>query len=163
MADGSPNPISPRRTTTATEVTATLVISAPGRSETTSVPEKIRTLVVDDQAISREVLRHMLKREKDVEVIGMSANGREAVAAIHEMKPDLVFLDVQMPELDGFGVVSEVGSRMPAFIFVTANRDYSSRASEVRAVDCLFKPCERQRLRAALERARQRLGCNPAS
>ncbi len=147
----------------ATEAGPTSAVSAPEKSEMASVPEKIRTLVVDDQAMSREVLRHMLKREKDVEVIGMPTNGREAVAAIHDMKPDLVFLDVQMPELDGFGVVSEVGPRMPPFILVTANHEYSSRAYEVRALDCLLKPCGRERLHAALERARERIGCNPAS
>ena len=94
----------------------------------------------------------------------MPTNGREAVAAIQDMKPDLVFLDVQMPELDGFSVISEIGSsRMPPFIFVTANHDYSSRAAETRALDFLPKPCERERLRAALQRAREWLGLTPVS
>ena len=124
---------------------------------------KIRTLLVDDQRVSLEILRHMLKREPDIEVVGTSANGREAVAAILQVAPDLVFLDVQMPELDGFGVVSEVGpARMPPFIFITANHESAAKAAQVHALDFLPKPCGRARLHSALERAREEIARKPA-
>ena len=120
-----------------------------------TAPRKIRTLIVDDQLIQREVLRLLLRHEVDIEIIGTSENGREAVASINELNPDLVFMDVQMPELDGFGVVSEIGAaRMPYFILVTANDQCAQRASEVNAVDYLLKPCTRDRFQAALQRAR---------
>src|SRR5438132_7827147 len=89
---------------------------------TAAATRKMRTLIVDDQIIQCEVLRLMLQHEPDIEIVGTSENGRDAVASINELNPDLVFMDVQMPELDGLGVVSEIGpARMPHFIFVTAN------------------------------------------
>ena len=126
-------------------------------------PRKIRTLIVDDQLIQREVLRLMLRHETDIEIIGTSENGREAVTSINKLNPDLVFMDVQMPELDGFGVVSEIGAaRMPYFIFVTANDQFAQQASEVNAVDYLLKPCTRARFQTALERARAKFQNRPA-
>ena len=87
---------------------------------------KIRTLIVDDQLLAREMLRRMLKDEPDIEIVGMPASGPEAVEAIHSLAPDLVFLDVRMPELDGFGVLAQIDpARMPAIIFVTANDDFA--------------------------------------
>src|ERR1017187_722488 len=119
---------------------------------------KIRTLIVDGQLIQREVLRRMLKNEADIEIVGTPANGREAVASIKALHPDLVLMDVLMPELDGFGVVSEIGpARMPAVIFITANDQFAQRASDVNALDYLLKPCTRIRFQAALQRARAQI------
>jgi two-component system LytT family response regulator len=119
---------------------------------------KIRALIVDDQLVEREVMRRMLKSEPDIEIVGASANGREAVEAIEQLRPDLVFLDVQMPELDGFGVVSKLDpARMPAVIFITANHEFALKAFEVQALDYLIKPCARDRFKVALERARAQI------
>jgi two-component system LytT family response regulator len=119
---------------------------------------KIRTLIVDDQLVEREVMRRMLKSEPDIEIVGASANGREAVEAIERLKPDVVFLDVQMPELDGFGVVSKLDpAQMPVVIFITANHEFALKAFEVQALDYLIKPCGRDRFRMALERARAQI------
>jgi len=127
-------------------------------ANTQTATKKIRTLIVDDQLIQREVLRRMLRNEADIEIIGTPANGREAVASINELNPDLVFMDVLMPELDGFGVVSEVGpARMPAVIFMTANDQFAQQASDVHALDYLLKPCSRVRFQAALQRARAQI------
>ena len=131
-------------------------MTTPANTETAT--KKIRTLIVDDQLFQREVLRRMLRNEADIEIIGTPANGREAVASINELHPDLVLMDVLMPELDGFGVVSEVGpARMPAVIFITANDQFAQRASEVKALDYLLKPCTRVRFQAALQRARAQI------
>lgn len=120
-----------------------------------TAPRKIRALIVDDQLIQREVLRRMLRHETDIEIIGTSENGWEAVASINKLNPDLVFMDVQMPELDGFGVVSEIGvAQMPSVIFITANDQFAQQASAVNALDYLTKPCTRDRFQAALHRAR---------
>jgi len=121
-------------------------------------PARIRTLIVDDQLLAREMLRRMLKDELDIEIVGMPASGPEAVEAIHSLSPDLVFLDVRMPELDGFGVLAQIDpARMPAIIFVTANDDFALRAFDVHAVDYLVKPCTRERFQTALHRARRQI------
>ena len=126
-------------------------------------PATIRTLIVDDQLLAREMLRRMLKDEPDIEVVGMPASGPEAVEAIHSLSPDLVFLDVRMPELDGFGVLAQIDpSRMPAIIFVTANDDFALRAFDVHAVDYLVKPCTKERFHTALQRARRQIQRNEA-
>lgn len=120
-----------------------------------NAPRKIRTLIVDDQLIQREVLRRMLRHEADIEIIGTPENGREAVTSINELNPDLVLMDVQMPELDAFGVVSEIGpARMPPFIIITANDQFARQAWEAHALDYLLKPCTRDRFHAALDLAR---------
>src|ERR671930_399526 len=122
------------------------------------VMAKIRTLIVDDEPLARERLRALLGGEEDVEVVGECANGKTAVEAIQSLKPDLVFLDVQMPVLDGLGVVEEVGAeRMPAVIFVTAYDKYALRAFEVHALDYLLKPFDGERFTKALERARKQI------
>lgn len=119
---------------------------------------KIRTLVVDDEPLARRRLARLLEAEPGVEVIGVCAGGREAVDAIRADRPDLVFLDVQMPELDGFGVLAEVGAeRLPSIVFVTAYDRYALQAFEVHALDYLLKPYTPARLSAAVQRAsRQR-------
>ncbi len=115
---------------------------------------KIQALIVDDEPLARERLRKLLQDEADIEIIGECANGREAVATIKNQAPDLVFLDVQMPELDGFGVLEEIrGERMPAVIFVTAHDKFALRAFEVHAIDYLLKPFDRGRFQTALRRA----------
>ncbi|HLL72166.1 MAG TPA: LytTR family DNA-binding domain-containing protein [Pyrinomonadaceae bacterium] len=118
----------------------------------------IRTLIVDDEPLARERIKGFLAGERDIEFIGECADGREAVAAIQTLKPDLVFLDIQIPELDGFGVVESIGiEQMPAVIFVTAYDRYALQAFDVNALDYLLKPYNRERFRKAIERARAQL------
>src|SRR5437899_1783581 len=142
---------------------AATTLPAPSRQEYSRVqtwngPMKIRTLIVDDQLMARELLRRMLKKEADIEIIGMAASGREAVQAINELSPDLVLLDVQMPELDGFAVLTQMKpARTPAVIFVTANDESALRAFEVHALDYLVKPCTVERFQMALQRARHQI------
>ena len=119
---------------------------------------KIRALIVDDEPLARERLVSLLTGESDVEVIGHCANGVEALAAIQEKTPELVFLDVQMPELDGFGVLAALeGEHRPAVIFVTAHDRFALKAFEVHAIDYLLKPFDRERFKKALDRAREQL------
>ena len=119
---------------------------------------KIRALIADDEPLARERLASLLAGESDVEVVGECTNGVEAVAAIQEKTPDLVFLDVQMPELDGFGVIAQItGSKMPVVVFVTANDDFALRAFDVHALDYLVKPCTLDRFQTALQRARDQI------
>ncbi len=114
----------------------------------------LRVLIVDDEPPARDLLRALLAEHDDVTVVAEANNGRQAVAAIRRHRPDLVFLDVQMPELDGFGVIEAVGSdRMPAVVFVTAYDRYAVRAFESEAVDYLLKPFDAERLATALRRA----------
>jgi two-component system, LytTR family, response regulator len=118
----------------------------------------IRAVVADDQPLARERLLTLLAAEPDVTVVATADSGRHAVDAIRAHAPDLVFLDMQMPELDGLGVIEEVGvERMPATIFVTAFDDYAVQAFEVHALDYLLKPFGRQRFQQALSRARLHL------
>src|SRR5262245_57412995 len=120
--------------------------------------DKIRTLIVDDEPLAREGIRMRLTRESDIEVIGECSNGRAAVSAILRDHPDLVFLDVQMPKLDGFGVIAAIGARqMPEVIFVTAYDEHAFRAFEVHALDYLLKPVDGARFLAALAQARRRI------
>src|SRR5262245_29167774 len=106
----------------------------------------LNTLIVDDEPLAREGLRMLLSEDPDVEGIQEAKDGREAVAALRETRPDLVFLDVQMPEMDGFSVVREIGpERMPAVVFVTAHDQYAIQAFEVNAIDYLLKPVTRER------------------
>jgi two-component system LytT family response regulator len=120
--------------------------------------EKIRTMIVDDEPLARRGIRAQLKEEKDIEIVSECRNGSEAVAAIEKQSPDLVFLDVQMPELDGFGVLDAVGvEHMPAVIFVTAYDRYALRAFEVHALDYLLKPFDDERFGKAVQRARRQI------
>ncbi|MGO8836469.1 MAG: LytR/AlgR family response regulator transcription factor [Limisphaerales bacterium] len=125
---------------------------------------KIRTLLVDDQSTGLAVLRDMLHFEPDIEIIGTASRGREAVEVINQLAPDLVFLDVQMPELDGFEVVAQIKlPRMPIIIFVTGHDDYALKAFEAHALDFLVKPCQLARLRSAVQRARQQIQSHQTS
>lgn len=118
----------------------------------------LRVLVVDDEPIARRGLRKLLAAEPDVDVVGEARDGREAVAAIRRLKPDLVLLDVQMPELDGIGVVRELASgELPEVIFVTAYDRYAIAAFDLHAVDYVLKPVQAKRFAVALSRARRRL------
>lgn len=119
---------------------------------------KIRTLIVDDESLARDRLRQLLAKEPEVELVGECSDGREAVAMIQSAKPDLVFLDVQMPELDGFSVLAELsGKPMPVIVFVTAHDKFALRAFEVHAVDYLLKPFDRERFQKALGRAMEQV------
>ena len=119
---------------------------------------KIRTLVVDDEPIARERILSLLQQENDVEVIGQCADGIQAVSAIQQQSPDLVFLDVQMPGCDGFGVIQNIGAdRMPTVVFVTAFDEYALRAFEVHALDYLLKPFGKDRFQETLKHARESL------
>jgi two-component system LytT family response regulator len=119
---------------------------------------KIQALIVDDERLARKRIRSLLKNERDVEVVGECADGAEALAAIRKQSPDLVFLDVQMPEMDGFQVLQEVGGdRMPAVVFVTAYDKYALRAFEVHALDYLLKPFDEDRFGEALRRAKEQV------
>ena len=118
----------------------------------------IRVVIADDQPMARERLVALLAEQRDVDVVATCASGAEVVTAIEAYRPELVFLDMQMPELDGFGVISAVGpERMPPVVFVTAYDQFALRAFEVHALDYLLKPFGRQRFEQALERARQHL------
>jgi two-component system LytT family response regulator len=118
----------------------------------------IRTIIVDDVELARERIKILLE-DPEVEVVAECANGREAIEAVVGLKPDLVFLDVQMPNIDGFEVVETVGvEEMPAVIFVTAYDEYALRAFEVNAVDYLLKPFDQVRLNRAVARARRAIG-----
>lgn len=115
---------------------------------------RIRTLLVDDEALGRERIRQLLATHAEVELIGECSNGREAVESILEERPDLVFLDVQMPELDGFGVIESLDQdSLPGIIFVTAHDKFALKAFDVHAIDYLLKPFDRERFEQALGRA----------
>ena len=118
----------------------------------------LRTLVVDDEKLARERLHGFLKHASDVEVIGEAPDGVEALRLIEEEKPDLVFLDVQMPGMDGFEVLKALRGARPHVVFATAYDEYAIRAFEVEAVDYLLKPFARGRVEEALGRVRGRLG-----
>lgn len=123
----------------------------------------IRVLIVDDEPIARRGIRQQLRGETDLEVIGECGDGAAAIDAITELAPDLVFLDIQMPEVGGFDVVEAIGvARMPAVVFVTAYDEHALRAFDVHAVDYVLKPIDRHRFRTAVERARRRLSHAPA-
>jgi two-component system LytT family response regulator len=119
---------------------------------------KIRTLIVDDELMTRRRLRRYLRKESDVELLGDCADGAAAVTSITQHQPDLVFLDVQMPEKTGFEVIEEIGvETMPIVIFITAHDEFAIRAFESQALDYLLKPFGEARLRQSLNRARNLL------
>jgi len=119
---------------------------------------KLRALIIDDEPIARRRIRRFLDSDPDVEVIGECVDGEGAVAAICSERPDLVFLDIQMPEMDGFEVAKRVGlERMPVTIFVTAHDHYALRAFDAHALDYLLKPFGKARFEEALSRAKQHI------
>ena len=120
--------------------------------------DKIRAVIADDEPLARRGIRQLLGPHPDVAVVAETRNGRETVRALRELKPDLLFLDVQMPVLDGFGVLGEIGAQyMPAVIFVTAYDEFAVRAFDAHALDYLVKPLEVARFAEALERTRKLL------
>ena len=119
---------------------------------------KIRTLIVDDEPLGRERIRILLASDPEIDVIEECPDGRCAIAAVERSRPDLVFLDVQMPEMDGFAVLDAIaGDYMPVIIFVTAYDRYAVRAFEVHALDYLLKSFDRERFQASLRRAKEEI------
>ena len=125
---------------------------------------KVRALIVDDEPLARGRLRALLEKEPEAEIVGEAAHGLEAVDRIGELRPDLVFLDIQMPELDGFGVLASIDpEHRPLIIFVTAFDEFAVKAFEARALDYLLKPYDRERFQGAFSRAVEELRrANPA-
>src|SRR6218665_1028239 len=118
----------------------------------------IRTILVDDEPLAIQGLELRLQEHEDVEIIDKCSNGREAIRAIKTHKPDLVFLDIQMPGFDGFSVIQGLMEvEPPLFVFVTAYQDHAIRAFEAQAMDYLMKPVDQRRLADTLDRVRQRL------
>ena len=123
----------------------------------------IRAAIVDDEPLARQRIRDLLKEAHDVDVIAECANGEDAIESLEASPPDLLFLDIQMPEIDGFDVLQAIGvGRVPAVIFVTAYDQFALRAFEAHALDYLLKPFDDERFGAALERARERIRQNVA-
>jgi two-component system, LytTR family, response regulator len=119
---------------------------------------RIRALVIDDEPLAREMIREMLSSDPNIEIIAECANGREAVAAIKEQSPDLIFLDIQMPELGGFEVLESLEpGKAPYVIFATAYDQYAVRAFEVHAFDYLLKPFDNERFEVAWQRAKNQI------
>jgi two-component system LytT family response regulator len=121
---------------------------------------KIRALIVDDEALARERIRTLLEDDAEIEIAGERADGREALAAIKAEAPDLLFLDVQMPEMNGFDVLAALAAedvRLPVVIFVTAYDQYALNAFDVHALDYLLKPFDRERFQKALQRAKAQI------
>jgi two-component system LytT family response regulator/two-component system response regulator LytT len=125
----------------------------------------ISTIIVDDEQLSREELSYLLKGVGDVEIVAQGANGLEAIQLIREHNPELVFLDVQMPGLDGFQVIKKLVDKkhpLPQIVFATAFDQYAVRAFEVNAVDYLLKPFDKKRVAQSVEKARQKLSSVPS-
>jgi two-component system LytT family response regulator len=127
-----------------------------------ALSQKIRTLVVDDEPIARARMLSLLQNEPDIEIIGECESGQEALSRIELTSPDLVFLDIQMPQMDGLQLSRALGDRMPAVVFVTAYDEYALRAFEVHALDYVLKPFSAERFKSALTHARQHLSKRPA-
>ncbi len=119
---------------------------------------KIRTLIVDDEPLARERVKRLLRDESGIEIIGECGNGKDAVRMIGEFGPDLVFLDIQMPEKNGFEVIKALNAnRLPVIVFVTAFDQYAIQAFDVHALDYLLKPFNRERFHKAVGRARKQI------
>jgi two-component system LytT family response regulator len=115
----------------------------------------IKAIIVDDEDLARESLKEVLERFDDIKIINECTNGFEAVQAAQRLKPDLIFLDIQMPKLDGFDVVELLGKETPLIIFVTSYDEYALRAFEAEALDYLLKPVKPERLQQSVERVRE--------
>jgi two-component system, LytTR family, response regulator len=119
---------------------------------------EIRTVVIDDEPVARAGVRKLLRDDPDIVVVGEAGNGLDAIKLIEDEHPDLVFLDIQMPELNGFGVLEAVGPRrVPAVVFVTAYDQFALRAFEAQALDYILKPFEDDRFLTVLERAKEQV------
>src|SRR2546423_2444536 len=120
-------------------------------------PRKIRVVIADDEVLARKFIRRMLKQDPEVEIVAECSNGAEAVVTIRKEKPDLVFLDVQMPAMDGFAVLDAVRlEHLPEIVFTTAYESYAIRAFELHALDYVLKPFDQLRFKAALKYAKER-------
>jgi two-component system LytT family response regulator len=123
-----------------------------------AMENKIRVLIVDDEPLARRGVRQLLETEKDFEIAGEAANGREAISLIHKLAPDLIFLDIQMPLIDGFSFVEKMGAaNLPEIVFVTAYDEHAIRAFEINALDYLLKPIDPERFVKTLNRVRERI------
>jgi len=123
----------------------------------------IRILIIDDEPLARDYLRHLLKEDEEMEIIGECGNGRDAARLIQAQKPDLIFLDVQMPEMDGFALLKTLAAEttLPAIVFTTAYEEYAIRAFEFHALDYLLKPFDQIRFNQAVAHAKDRLADLP--
>jgi two-component system, LytTR family, response regulator len=120
--------------------------------------DKIRVLVVDDEPLARRGIRQLLETETDFEIVGECKNGREAAASLEKLAPELIFLDVQMPLVDGFSFIEKIGAEnLPEIVFVTAFDEHAIHAFETGAIDYLLKPVDPLRFQKTLERARERI------
>lgn len=117
----------------------------------------LKVVIVEDEPLGRERLRGFLEKEASIQIVAECQTGNEAVDAIRRLTPDLVFLDIRMPGLDGFGVIEALGRELPVIIFVTAHDQFARQAFEVEAADYLLKPFDRERFQTALARGRQRV------
>jgi two-component system LytT family response regulator len=119
---------------------------------------RIRVLIVDDEPLARRGIRQLLESETDFEIVGEAANGREAISAIQKLAPDLVFLDIQMPLLDGFSFIEKLGAGLlPEIVFITAYDEHAIRAFEINALDYLLKPINPERFQKTLNRVREQI------
>jgi two-component system LytT family response regulator len=124
----------------------------------TTTKTKIRTLIVDDEPLARRNLRLLLENDPEIDIVGEASSGREALTLINKHSPDLVFLDIQMPEMDGFGVLENIdAAQLPAIVFVTAFDQYALKAFDFHALDYLLKPFDDARFEKALRRAKLQL------
>lgn len=126
--------------------------------ERSTAGDRLRVLIVDDEPLARNMVRRMLQSDSEVEIVGECENGHEAITAIKTTTPDLVFLDVQMPEINGFAVLEECQThQLPHVIFVTAYDQYAVQAFEIHALDYVLKPFDQERFELALSRAKQQI------
>jgi two-component system, LytTR family, response regulator len=119
---------------------------------------RIKALIADDEPLARKFIRRMLKQDPEIEIVGECSNGKEALATIKKQEPDVVFLDIQMPEMDGFKVLETLGlEHLPEIVFTTAYESYAIRAFELHALDYLLKPFDQVRFKAALKHVKERI------
>jgi two-component system LytT family response regulator len=137
-------------------------MTAAAQAERTAV--RIRTLIADDEPLARERLRALLARHADIDIIGECSNGADAIEAIGELRPDLVLLDVEMPQVDGFGVLEALDAdTLPAVVFISAHDQYAVKAFEAHALDYVLKPFDEARIDRALHRVRDRVSHPPGT
>ena len=123
---------------------------------------RIKALITDDELLARKFIRRMLKQDPEVEIVGECSNGKEAVEMIKQHKPDVVFLDIQMPEMNGFAVLEALGpEHLPEIVFTTAYESYAIRAFEIHALDYLLKPFDQVRFKAALKHVKEQFSSHP--